>query len=236
MILIGRYFSPFVRRVGATLQHYGLEYEHRAIRAAGADQDEIRSHGNPLGRVPVLVMDSGEALADSAVILDYLDDLAGPGKSLMPAGGKQRFELQSKIAIANGAAEKAIAVFSEAMRPQDKQHQPAIDGNTRQAERRIRVSGALLGGPLVRGRRDLAAGPDGRVPLGVSARRCENRLRSLRVPQYRSAGRARRGVAGIQKHTAGSVGRRNCTTSEWQSFDVLRYTEIPTLNGGLDDV
>jgi hypothetical protein len=146
-------------------------------------------------------MDSGEALADSAVILDYLDDLAGPGKSLMPAGGKQRFELQSKIAIANGAAEKAIAVFSEAMRPQDKQHQPAMDGNTRQAKDR-----------------------------------CENRLRSLRVPQYRSAGRARRGVAGIQKHTAGSVGRRNCTTSEWQSFDVVRYTEIPTLNGGLDDV
>ena len=151
MILIGRYFSPFVRRVGATLQHYGFEYEHRAIKAAGADQDEIRGYGNPLGRVPVLVMDSGEALADSAVILDYLDDLAGPGKSLMPAGGKQRFELQSKIAIANGAAEKAIAVFSEAMRPQDKQHQPAMDGNTRQAKDGFEYLDALLRGPWFAG-------------------------------------------------------------------------------------
>ena len=42
MILIGRYLSPFVRRVGATLHHFGMEFEHRPIRAGGADQDEIR--------------------------------------------------------------------------------------------------------------------------------------------------------------------------------------------------
>ena len=147
MILIGRYFSPFVRRVGATLQHYGLEYEHRPVRAAGAGHDEIRSYGNPLGRVPVLVMDSGESLADSAVILDYLDDLVGEARALMPAGGTKRFDLQSKIAIANGAAEKAIAVYSEANRPQEKQHEAAMDGAMRQAKDGFEYLDALVAGP-----------------------------------------------------------------------------------------
>lgn len=133
MILIGRYFSPFVRRVGATLHHYGLDFEHRPIKAAGAEQDEIR-RANPLGRVPALILDDGEVLSDSAVILDYLDDLVGPEKALVPAGGNERFRLQSLIAIANGAAEKAIAVFSENARPEDKRHAPYVENCTRQAK------------------------------------------------------------------------------------------------------
>jgi glutathione S-transferase len=151
MILIGRHYSPFVRRVAATLQHYGLEYEHQAIRASGADQDKIRSYGNPLGRVPVLVMDNGSALADSAVILDYLDSLVGTDKSLMPVDGMARFELQSKIAIANGAAEKAIAVYSESMRPSSGQHQPAMDGSTRQAKDGFEYLDGALTGPWFMG-------------------------------------------------------------------------------------
>ncbi len=151
MILIGRYYSPFVRRVGATLQHYGFEYEHRAIRASGTDQDEIRSHGNPLGRVPVLVKDDGGALADSAVILDYLDDLAGDSKRLTPDSGAERYDFMSLLAIANGAAEKAIAVFSEHHRPEDKQHAAAIEGNTRQAKDGLEYLDARIKGPWFAG-------------------------------------------------------------------------------------
>ena len=86
MILIGRYLSPFVRRVGATLHHFGMEFEHRPIRAGGADQDEIRK-SNPTGRVPVLILDDGEILADSAVIVDYLDYLAYVSSASPNAGG-----------------------------------------------------------------------------------------------------------------------------------------------------
>ena len=75
MILIGRYFSPFVRRVGTALAHYGIEFEHRPLRAAGDEQDVIRE-SSPLGRVPVLILDNGDVLSDSALILDYLDTLA----------------------------------------------------------------------------------------------------------------------------------------------------------------
>ena len=42
MILIGRYHSPFVRRVGTVLEHYGIDFEHRTLRAGGEEQDIIR--------------------------------------------------------------------------------------------------------------------------------------------------------------------------------------------------
>ena len=58
-------------------------FEHRPWSTFG-DADKIAPY-NPLRRVPTLVLDSGEALIESAVILDYLDDLVGPEKAMMRA-------------------------------------------------------------------------------------------------------------------------------------------------------
>ena len=132
MILIGRYLSPFVRRVAATMHHYGFEYEHRPIKAGGVEQDEIR-RSNPLGRVPTLILDDGMVLSDSALILDYLDAQVGAQRSLTPLAGDQRFVHLALLSIATGAAEKSIAAYSERLRPEDKQHQPVFDGAVRQA-------------------------------------------------------------------------------------------------------
>ena len=41
MILIGRHLSPFVRRVATVLEHYGIELEHRPLRAGGEEQDIV---------------------------------------------------------------------------------------------------------------------------------------------------------------------------------------------------
>ena len=41
MILIGRHLSPFVRRVATVLEHYGIEFEHRPLRAGGEEQDIV---------------------------------------------------------------------------------------------------------------------------------------------------------------------------------------------------
>lgn len=133
MILIGRYVSPFVRRVGATMIYQGLSFEHQALRAGGDEQDEIRK-ANPLGRVPTLLLDDSKVLADSAVILDYLDSIADPGRVLAPQSGWERFEFSSLLSIATGAAEKAIFVYMETRnRPAEKVHQPAMDNAARQA-------------------------------------------------------------------------------------------------------
>jgi glutathione S-transferase len=80
VLLIGMFDSPFVRRVAISMQWLDIGYEH-ADWSVGRDFDRIRQH-NPLGRVPTLVLDDGEVLAESAAILDYLDDRVGPARAL----------------------------------------------------------------------------------------------------------------------------------------------------------
>ena len=83
MILIGQYDSPFVRRVGIALTLYGLPFEHRPWSAFG-DADKIRPY-NPLTRVPTLVLDDGEVLIESHMMLDYLDSLVPAERRMFPA-------------------------------------------------------------------------------------------------------------------------------------------------------
>lgn len=114
MILVGRYLSPFVRRVAATMKIYGMPYERRVLSTV-TDVDAIRAF-NPVGRVPALILDSGETLIDSAVILDYLDECAGPVRALAPPEGAERREVLRLVALAIGAAEKGVALVYETKR------------------------------------------------------------------------------------------------------------------------
>ena len=85
MILVGQLDSPFVRRVAATLSHYEMTFDRHVLSVFG-DRDEVLRL-NPLGKVPALIIDEGETLVDSAMIIDYLDELAGPARRLTPAAG-----------------------------------------------------------------------------------------------------------------------------------------------------
>ena len=134
MILIGRYLSPFVRRVGAALVHYGIEFEHRALRAVGEEQDVIR-RTSPLGRVPAMILDNGDVLSDSALILDYLDTLAPPDVRLAPvAGDEDRFRFLNAVSVAAGTTEKSVAVYSELRRPEERRHPPVLANASRQVK------------------------------------------------------------------------------------------------------
>src|SRR5689334_23326002 len=99
MILIGQYDSPFVRRVAIALRRHRLEFEHRPWSVWG-DAERIARY-NPLRRVPVLVLDDGVALVESAAILDSLDDLAG-ARALLPRGGVERRDGLRICALATG--------------------------------------------------------------------------------------------------------------------------------------
>jgi glutathione S-transferase len=126
MLLIGMFDSPFVRRVAVSMQLLDIGYEH-ADWSIGRDFERIRQH-NPLGRVPTLVLDDGEVLAESAAILDYLDDRVGPARALLPAGGRERREALKQIALAMGAAEKGREqIYERAFRPSDKHHPPWVE-------------------------------------------------------------------------------------------------------------
>lgn len=132
MILVGRTASPFVRRVAISLRTLGFAYEHKAISTI-ADRAAVEVY-NPLGRVPALVLDGGEVLIDSTPILDFLDELAGPQRALVPRSGTARREVLKLVAFGVGAMEKGVACFIERnIRPNDKHHQPLFDRFASQA-------------------------------------------------------------------------------------------------------
>ncbi len=109
MILIGQYDSPFVRRTAIPLALYGLNYEHRPW-SVFSDADKIRPL-NPLTRVPVLVLDDGEALIESYAILDHIDQLVPPETALIARTGAARRACLRVMALATGISDKAVGLF-----------------------------------------------------------------------------------------------------------------------------
>jgi glutathione S-transferase len=111
MILIGQYDSPFVRRVGIALRLYDIPFEHKPWSTFG-DADKIRPY-NPLTRVPTLVLDDGEVLTDSHIILDYLDGLVPVERRMFPAAEPARHKALRIAALATGLGDKAVSLFYE---------------------------------------------------------------------------------------------------------------------------
>jgi glutathione S-transferase len=111
MILIGKYDSPFVRRVGVALRLYGMAFEHRPWSVFG-DAERLAAL-NPLRRVPTLVLDDGEVLIDSSAILDALDQMVGPSRALTPATGATRRAVLRVCALGGGLADKAVSLVYE---------------------------------------------------------------------------------------------------------------------------
>jgi glutathione S-transferase len=111
MILIGQYDSPFVRRVAIAMRLYGLAYEHRTWSTFG-DADKLAPF-NPLRRVPTLVLDDGDVLIESFVILDYLDERVGPAKALIARSGDLRRRALKVCALATGLADKGVSLLYE---------------------------------------------------------------------------------------------------------------------------
>ncbi|EKS32554.1 glutathione S-transferase family protein [Afipia clevelandensis] len=111
MNLIGQYDSPFVRRVALALRFYGIPFEQTPWSTFG-DAEKIALY-NPLMRVPTLVLDDGEVLIESTAILDYLDELAGPSRALIPDCGHVRREVLHVCALATGLADKSVSLLYE---------------------------------------------------------------------------------------------------------------------------
>ena len=115
MFLIGQYDSPFVRRVAIALRLYGIRFEHKPWSTFG-DADRIAPY-NPLRRVPTLVLDDGEALIESTIILDYLDELVGDARAMIPPHGAERRRHLRIAALATGLGDKSVSlVYESALR------------------------------------------------------------------------------------------------------------------------
>ena len=150
MILIGRYASPFVRRVGVSLNFMGIPFEHRSL-STFTEGETIKSY-NPMVKVPTLLLDSGEILVDSSAILDSLCEMT-PGQKILPTGGAARRQVLQQSAIMTNVLDKAVQYVNEPMkRPPEKVHQPFVDGLSEQIMaglsmlEKIVMSGEMPGG------------------------------------------------------------------------------------------
>ncbi len=104
MKLLGSLTSPYVRKVRIVMAEKKLDY-HLVLEDVWASDAILKS--NPLGKVPCLVMEGGEAVFDSRVIVDYLDTLSPVGR-LIPASGRERAEVRTWEALADGIVDACI--------------------------------------------------------------------------------------------------------------------------------
>lgn len=114
MKLIGSISSPYVRKVRVVMAEKKLDYEFVTEDVWAADTSITQS--NPLGKVPCLIMEAGEALFDSRVIVEYLDTLSPVGK-LIPSTGRERAEVKTWEALSDGVMDAAILARLEAIWP-----------------------------------------------------------------------------------------------------------------------
>ena len=111
MKLIGSTSSPYVRKVRVVMAEKKLDYDF-VIEDVWSANTTI-SESNPLGKVPCLIMEGAEALFDSRVIVEYLDTLSPVGK-LIPPVGRERAEIKTWEALADGLMDASILARLEA--------------------------------------------------------------------------------------------------------------------------
>ena len=112
MILRSSPPSPFGRKVNVAAGILGLSAEIKIEKADTNDPADIVRRQNPLGKIPVLVIEDGSAFYDSRVILEYLDHRAGGGK-IIPREPGMRFAALRLQALADGMIDAQILVLYE---------------------------------------------------------------------------------------------------------------------------
>ncbi len=127
--------SPFVRKVMVVAHELGLasKIEFVFLRPTPLNSDATLSKENPLSKIPVLVLDDGTSIYDSAVICEYLDSLHD-GEKIIPASGTERWRALRQQALSDGILEAGVVVFYErTMRPKELQWEAWLAGQTQKA-------------------------------------------------------------------------------------------------------
>jgi glutathione S-transferase len=145
MKLLGSTSSPYVRKVRVVMAEKKLDYTLVTEDVWAADTTIADS--NPLGKVPCLIMEGAEALFDSRVIVEYLDTLSPVGK-LIPAVGRERAEIKTWEALADGLMDAAILSRLESTwggRTKAQRSQNWIDRQMRKVDDSLKAMSRGLG-------------------------------------------------------------------------------------------
>ena len=118
MKLIGTPTSPYTRKARIVLAEKRIDYDF-VIDGPYDGTTRVPDH-NPLGKVPVLVLDDDTSIFDSRVIVEYLDH-ASPVTKLIPEDTRQRILVRRWEALADGCTDAAVAMAVERRRPANLQ-------------------------------------------------------------------------------------------------------------------
>ncbi|MBV6474709.1 MAG: glutathione S-transferase [Rhodocyclaceae bacterium] len=142
MKLIGSLTSPYARKARIVLAEKKIEYEFVLDNPWDAASGVPRL--NPLGKVPVLVLDDDSTLFDSRVIVEYLDGVS-PNNRLLPAAGRERIRVKRWEALADGVLDAAVAAFLEAKRPKKERSASWIARQREKIDRSLEMMSEELG-------------------------------------------------------------------------------------------
>lgn len=131
MKLLTSLTSPYGRKIRVVLAEKHIDYELIITQTAEPSGD-LMQH-NPLGKVPTLILDDGQALYDSPVIAEHLDEISPVGK-LIPQEHRQSIRVKLKEALADGITDAAVLVVQERRRPSEHQSQEWIDRQMKKIE------------------------------------------------------------------------------------------------------
>ena len=108
--------SPFARKVRIAAIETGLidKIEFTPATVAPGQANEEYSKITPLKKLPVLILDNGDVILDSYVIVEYLDELAGGGK-LIPTSGAERWRVKSDHSLLQGMLDSMLLCRYENM-------------------------------------------------------------------------------------------------------------------------
>jgi glutathione S-transferase len=151
MKLIGSVTSPYVRKVRVVMAEKKLDFEF--VQENVWAPDTTIQQTTPLGKVPCLVMEDGSTLYDSRVIAEYIDTLT-PVCKLLPPNGRDRAEVKTWEALADGVLDAAILVrLEKTLRPVEQQSPEWIERQWSKVHAGLRVMSEDLGdGPFCMGK------------------------------------------------------------------------------------
>ena len=112
--------SPFVRKVTTLIHHADLSdrIELVNVKTTALSVAEEARAANPLGKIPVMILEDGKAIFDSRVITQYLDELAG--SQLYPR--EKIYDILTLEALADGIMESAVSItYENKLRPENEQ-------------------------------------------------------------------------------------------------------------------
>lgn len=127
MQLIGLLRSPFVRRVAISLKYYGIPFERYPLSSFGEGY-AILSAINPVAKLPTLVLDNGEVLMESSLILEYFESQVPIFQKLLPTTTNELATHLKIIGLALMGADKTVQLAYETQRrPEEKQYAEWIE-------------------------------------------------------------------------------------------------------------